>query len=63
MPGVAACVGITGWFATWRNVSDPILAFGAGPEIADVFPDYQLSRENQLRGRQAIAAPLPSAPC
>ena len=47
MPGAAACVGITGWFATWRNVSEPILAFGAGPEIADVFPDYQLSRENQ----------------
>ena len=28
MPGAAACVGITGWFATWRDVSDPILAFG-----------------------------------
>ncbi len=49
MPGAAACVGITGWFATWRDISDPILAFGAGPEIADVFPDYQLSRENQVR--------------
>ncbi len=48
MPGVAACVGLTGWFATWRNVSEPILAFGAGPEIAEVFPDYQLSRESQL---------------
>ncbi len=47
MPGVAACVGITGWFATWRDVSEPILAFGAGPEIADVFPDYKLSREHQ----------------
>jgi putative ABC transport system permease protein len=47
MPGAAACVGITGWFATWRDVSEPILAFGAGPQIADVFPDYQLSRENQ----------------
>jgi len=47
MPGAAACVGITGWFATWRDVSEPILAFGAGPEVADVFPDYQLSRENQ----------------
>jgi putative ABC transport system permease protein len=48
MPGAAACVGITGWFATWRDVSEPILAFGAGPQIADVFPDYQLSREHQL---------------
>ena len=47
MPSVAACVGITGWFATWRNVSEPILAFGAGPGIAEVFPDYQLSHENQ----------------
>jgi putative ABC transport system permease protein len=47
MPGAAACVGITGWFATWRDVGDNILAFGAGPEIADVFPDYQLSREHQ----------------
>ena len=47
MPGAAACVGITGWFATWRDISEPILAFGAGPGIADVFPDYQLSRENQ----------------
>ncbi len=49
MPGAAACVGITGWFATWRDISDPILAFGVGPEINDVFPDYQLSRENQTR--------------
>jgi putative ABC transport system permease protein len=49
MPGVAACVGITGWFATWRDISNTILGFGAGPEIGDVFPDYQLSRENQLR--------------
>jgi len=47
MPGAAACVGITGWFAHWRDVSDSILAFGAGPQIANVFPDYQLSREHQ----------------
>src|SRR5580658_5938515 len=48
MPGVAACVGITGWFATWRDVSNNILAFAAGPEIADAFPDYRLSREHQI---------------
>ena len=61
MPGAAACVGITGWFATWRDVSDPILAFGAGPEIADVFPDYQLSRENQVRtARERRAATVGS---
>jgi putative ABC transport system permease protein len=47
MPGVAACEGITGWFATWRDVSDNLLAFAAGPHIADVFPDYRLSREHQ----------------
>jgi len=43
MPGVAACVAITGWFATWRDVSEPVFGVGAGPEIADVFPDYALS--------------------
>ena len=26
MPGVAACVAITGWPATWRDVSDPVFA-------------------------------------
>ncbi|MGA8538827.1 MAG: hypothetical protein WB566_04975, partial [Terriglobales bacterium] len=36
MPGVAACVAITGWPATWRDVSDPVFAVGAGPEIGDV---------------------------
>src|SRR5580692_13076410 len=24
MPGAAACVAMTGWFATWRNVSDGV---------------------------------------
>ena len=52
MPGVAACVGITGWFATWRDVSEPILAFGAGPEIADVFPDYELSVSTSVGPRE-----------
>ncbi len=47
MPGAAACVGITGWFAMWRDVGDSIFCAAAGPEIADVFPDYQLSREQQ----------------
>ena len=47
MPGVAACVGITGWFATWRNVSEPIFGAAAGPEIGDVFPDYRMTREQQ----------------
>lgn len=61
MPGAAACVGLTGWFATWRDVSDSILAFGAGPQIADVFPDYQLSRENQrLAAKERRAATVGS---
>jgi putative ABC transport system permease protein len=49
MPGVAACVAITGWPATWRDVTDPVFAVGAGPEIGGVFPDYALTEE-QRRG-------------
>jgi putative ABC transport system permease protein len=61
MPGVATCVGITGWFANWRDVSDSILAFAAGPEIGDVFPDYQLSREHQeAAARERRAATIGS---
>ena len=63
MPGAAACVGITGWFATWRDVSDTILAFAAGPEIADVFPDYQTITRTSGPQPRGIAAPLPSARC
>jgi len=47
MPGVAACVAITGWFATWRDVSEPVFCVGAGPEVADVFPDYALTAEQR----------------
>jgi putative ABC transport system permease protein len=47
MPGVAACVAITGWPATWRDVSDPVFAVGAGPEIGDVFPDYALTKQQR----------------
>ncbi|HEY6395767.1 MAG TPA: ABC transporter permease [Candidatus Binataceae bacterium] len=43
MPGAAACVAIDGWPATYRDVSDPILAVAEGLEIADVFPDYDLN--------------------
>ena len=50
MPGVAACVAITGWPATWRDVSDSVFAVGAGPEISDVYPDYALT------GQQRAAA-------
>jgi putative ABC transport system permease protein len=47
MHGVAACVAITGWPSTWRDVSDPVFAVGAGPEIGDVFPDYALTAEQR----------------
>jgi putative ABC transport system permease protein len=43
MPGAAACVAITGWPATYRDVSNSILAVAEGLEIADVFPDYDLN--------------------
>ncbi|HYL57933.1 MAG TPA: ABC transporter permease, partial [Candidatus Acidoferrales bacterium] len=48
MPGAAACVGVTGWFATWRDVSEPVFGSAAGQEISDVFPDYRLN--DQTRG-------------
>lgn len=51
MPGAAACTAITGWPAIWRNVSDPVFAVAAGPEIADVYPDYALT--NQQRAAAA----------
>jgi putative ABC transport system permease protein len=47
MPGCAACVAITGWFATWRDISEPVFAVGGGPEVSDVFPDYNLSLEQR----------------
>ena len=40
LPGAAACVAMTGWVATYRDVSDPIQAFGVGPENPDVYPEY-----------------------
>ena len=48
LPGCAACVAVTGWPATWHDVSEQVFAAGAGPQVADVFPDYQLSRDHQL---------------
>jgi putative ABC transport system permease protein len=43
MPGCAACVATTLWPATFLGGSDQILAVAEGLEIADVFPDYDLS--------------------
>src|SRR5215469_1885122 len=48
LPGCAACVAITGWPATWRDPSEEVFAAGAGIEIGAVFPDYQISPEQQL---------------
>jgi putative ABC transport system permease protein len=47
MPGCAACTAITGWFATWRDVSEPVFCAAGGPEISDVFPDYQLTGQQR----------------
>src|SRR6516165_9506903 len=48
LPGCAACVAITGWPATWHDVSEEVFTLGEGPEGAEVFPDYLLSKERQL---------------
>jgi putative ABC transport system permease protein len=45
LPGVAACVAMTGWFADYRDVSDTIQVFAVGPENPDVFPDYDPTGE------------------
>ncbi len=45
IPGAAACVAISSFPATYRDPSDRILAVAEGLEIADVFPDYDLSGE------------------
>jgi len=47
MRGCAACTAITGWFAIWRDVSEPVFAVAGGPEIGEVFPDYNLSAEQR----------------
>jgi putative ABC transport system permease protein len=62
LPGAAACVGFTGWFATWRNPSEPVFAVAFGPQIRQVFPDYQLSPELQKlmdkERRSAVVGPV-----
>jgi putative ABC transport system permease protein len=50
MPGVRACLSLTGWFGTYRDPRNVMLAFAAAPvnlSIADVTPDYQVSRPAQ----------------
>jgi putative ABC transport system permease protein len=51
MPGVRACLSLTGWFGTYRDPRDVVLAFAASPvnlSVADVTPDYGISRAAQL---------------
>jgi putative ABC transport system permease protein len=48
MPGVKACLSFTGWFGTYRDPQDTILAFAVKPVntvVADVVPDYGISRD------------------
>ncbi len=56
MPGVVACVAMTGWFANYRDVSETIQVFAVGPEEPDVFPDYDPTgtlRAAALKDRRA----------
>jgi putative ABC transport system permease protein len=43
IPGVTACVAMTGWPTIYQNERDVIQTFAAGPELAAVFPDYLLT--------------------
>jgi putative ABC transport system permease protein len=45
IPGVVACVAVTGWPATYRSVSDAIVAFAMTDGRGFVFPDYGVSEE------------------
>jgi putative ABC transport system permease protein len=50
IPGVKACMSATGWFGTYRDPSNVIMAFAAAPaslSLGDVSPDYQISRAAQ----------------
>ncbi len=57
MPGAGGCVAFTGWFATWRNPSEPVFTIAGGPQMRQVFPDYRLSEELE----KAVAAERRSA--
>ncbi|MGH7947857.1 MAG: ABC transporter permease [Candidatus Binataceae bacterium] len=48
MPGAAACVAVTGWPSYYRDPSDTIMAAATGFGMADVFPDYETSKEQSL---------------
>jgi putative ABC transport system permease protein len=47
LPGALSCVAIRGWLANYQSVSEPIFSAACGPELADVFPDYRISREQR----------------
>jgi putative ABC transport system permease protein len=50
MPGASACLSLTGWFGTYRDPRNVVLGFAVAPvdlAIANVTPDYGVSREAQ----------------
>src|SRR5262249_31477544 len=47
IPGVAACAPLTGWPTIYHDERDIIMTFAAGPQLAQVFPDYELSATTQ----------------
>jgi putative ABC transport system permease protein len=59
-PGVKACLSFSGWFGTYRDPTDVILAFAVSPVntvVADVVPDYGITRAALVAfGQQRRAA-------
>ena len=59
-PGVKACLSFSGWFGTYRDPQDVILAFAVSPVntvVADVVPDYGITRQALIAfGQQRRAA-------
>lgn len=47
MPGCAACVALTGWFGSYKDPHDIVFANAVGPELSDVFPDYDFGRQQR----------------
>ena len=60
-PGVKACLSFSGWFGTYRDPQDVILAFAVSPVnsvLADVVPDYGISRPSLIAFAQQRRAAL-----
>jgi hypothetical protein len=62
LPGAAACVALTGWVANYRDVSDPIQAFAAGPDAkGEFFPSFAQKRITFTLAVRCSASWTPSA--